>query len=127
MPDPRDLSHEFNTPLSPQEEQAFQSWATKSGRAGDVYDYDLRGAWKTNSQEASNGHLPDTFKKPNHPTFSNESVYNGQHGFQGGQWQETEPGKWSFTPGPTNLHWRKPEDLQQYFKEREPNAVLILP
>ena len=40
-------------------------------------DYDLRGLYESNPNvtPSSNMHFPDTFKLPNHPTFSNESKY----------------------------------------------------
>lgn len=40
-------------------------------------DYDFRGAYQAAILDKynSNSHFPDTFKKPNHPTFSNESIY----------------------------------------------------
>src|SRR5690242_7452603 len=85
-PDPNDFSGRYNTQLTPAEEQQFQQWAQASGRANDTYDYDLRGAWKSGAATAPNGHLPDTFKKPNHPTFSDQSQYHGIDGYQGGSW-----------------------------------------
>jgi len=124
--DPYDLSNDYNTPLSPEKEKAFQEWAAKANRLGDLRDYDLRGAFLNQEKEASNGHLPDTYKKPNHPTFSDESQY-AKDGWVGGSWKENpETKRWSFTPSGTNLFWRKPEALQQYFKEYEPDADLIL-
>lgn len=77
-----DYTNKYNTKLSPQEESEFQTWAKQKNREKDLFDYDLRGAWKDNVQEAENGHLPDTYKKPNHPTFSDESKYaeKGNHG-----------------------------------------------
>jgi hypothetical protein len=126
MSDPRDLTDHFNTQLTPPEESAYTAWAEKAGHARDTYDYDLRGAWKSGAGQAANGHFPDTFKKPNHPTFSTESQYNGDHGMIGGTWVE-DKGKQAFVPGPSNLHWRSPSDLQSYFKEREPNVELRLP
>ena len=41
-------------------------------------DYDLRGYYNKYGSlvpTASNLHLTDEFKKPNHPTFSNQSMY----------------------------------------------------
>jgi hypothetical protein len=81
---PADLTPLYNTPLSPEDEAKFQAWIKSSGRERDLADYDLRGAWKADTKEAANGHLPDTWKKPNHPTFSTESVYNGVDGRVGG-------------------------------------------
>jgi hypothetical protein len=121
-----DFTTLFNTQLAPADEAAFQAWAQKAGRQHDLFDYDLRGAWKENAQESANGHLPDTYKKPNHPTFSNESIYNGVEGMSGGQWLQTSKG-WQFIPSATNLHNYPLPDLQRYFKTREPDAVLAVP
>jgi hypothetical protein len=35
---------------------------------------------------AANGHWPDTFKKPNHPTFSDQSIYAKQRPDLAGHW-----------------------------------------
>ncbi len=72
----------FTTELTQGAENAFQNWPGQKDDAGD--DYDLRGAFADGTQRSSNWHLPDTYKKPNHETFSNESVYS-DHG---------APGKW---------------------------------
>jgi hypothetical protein len=124
--EPPDMSAMFNTTLTPQEEQAFQSWAAQTKRTNDLFDYDLRGAWKANAQEAANGHLPDTYKKPNHPTFSAESMYSGQGGMTGGQWMQTRHG-WKFVASHSNLDFFTPRELQGYFKRNEPDAILVLP
>lgn len=126
MAEPQDLTAEFNTQLSPQDEAKFQAWAKANGRDGDTFDYDLRGAWKDNAEEAANGHLPDTWKKPNHPTFSQESKYsNAQR--RGGQWAEGPDGKWQFKASDWNVRNLGADGLKGYFSEREPDAVLTLP
>lgn len=124
--DPRDLSHQYNTQLKPEEEANFLQWAKKNGRLGDVYDYDLRGAFRKGLTADPRGHLPDTFKKPNHPTFSDQSQYNGVDGMFGGSWSR-QGEQDAFAPGPANLHWRPLENLQNYFRDREPNGVLLPP
>lgn len=121
-----DMTARYNTPLSPQEERAFQQWAVKQKRAGDTYDYDLRGAWKTSAQEATNGHLPDTWKKPNHPTFSSESRYSSAQ-MPGGKWIEGKGGAWVFQASPYNVRAMTREGLERYFREAEPDAHLVLP
>lgn len=126
MLDPPDMTSAYNTQLSPTEEALFQAWATKSGRAKDMFDYDLRGAWRANAQAAADGHLPDTWKKPNHPTFSDESVYNGKDGAQGGKWAQ-KGSQWQFVASPYNVTNMGPEGLQLYFKHVEPDAVLVMP
>lgn len=122
---PSDLSAEFNTSLDPQEEAMFQAWAAKTGRTGDVYDYDLRGAWKDNAKAAMNGHFPDTYKKPNHPTFSQESVYAKKVG-GAGAWRK-QGSRWQFVAGPANVSNMGADGLKLYFQKVEPDAVLVLP
>lgn len=126
--DPRDFSNKYNTQLSPKEELMFQAWAAKNGKTKDTYDYDLRGAWKEiqsgNMKAADNGHLGDKYKKPNHPTFSDQSVYSGKDGYVGGKWGN-EGGKDTFTPGKGNMY--QPQELQRYFQKVEPNAKLYAP
>lgn len=65
----------FNTKLNPTEEQDFQSWKAKNAPRDSGVDYDLRGAFKAGLKPGENGHWPDTFKKPGHPTFSDQSMY----------------------------------------------------
>lgn len=128
--DPRDFSKKYNTKLSKEDESKYQEFVTKrkkeSGKdlAKDEYDYDVRGWWKGGADTADNGHGPDTHKKPNHPTFSDESVYHGKDGNEGGKWGEKD-GKTTFKPGKTNKQHRSPEELQEYFNEREPDAQLV--
>lgn len=124
--DPLDYSARYNTPLSPADEAQFQAWAANAGRLNDTRDYDLRGAFKSGAATAPNGHLPDTYKKPNHPTFSDESQYHGVDGFQGGTWGGTDEAP-TFTPGATNLQMRSPAALQAYFQAIEPDTRLVLP
>lgn len=123
LKDPNDFSDRYNTTLTPEEEARFQQWE----RAGDVYDYDARGAWKelqagTMSEDAR-GHLGDKYKKPNHPTFSNESIYHGRDGYLGGQWKRDADGNVNgFTVGATNT--MSPGQLSRYFFMAEPGLRL---
>jgi hypothetical protein len=81
-----DYTNLYNTKLSPKDEQKFLSWGVNNGRLNDNYDYDIKGAYLNGLAAAGNGHFPDTYKKPNHPTFSNQSTYNGADGQYGGVW-----------------------------------------
>lgn len=66
----------YDTPLTPAEQQAFSVWKAKYAPKDSGADYDLQGAFKAGLvPDAATGHWPDTFKKPNHPTFSVESQY----------------------------------------------------
>lgn len=84
----------YETKLSSEDENKFQSWLDKNHKEGKIqkgdynyykekgigYNYDFRAAFKN---KASGGidpvdkkwHWNDYGKKPNHPTFSNESVH----------------------------------------------------
>ena len=123
-----DYSDKFNTELTPDEEAEFQAWAKENNRERDSYDYDIRGAWKElksgSMSEDERGHLGDKYKKPNHPTFSDQSVYNGKDGVAGGTWSEVD-GKTVFTPG-RMLSKREAEHLSDYFKRVEPDVKLNL-
>lgn len=72
----------YETQLSPEEEVSFGEWKKDNAPYDSGDDYDYRGAFKAGAQPGSDGHWTDTFKKPNHPTFSNESQYAsaGPHG-----------------------------------------------
>ena len=119
--DPYDYSARYNTQLAPADEAKFQAWAAANNRTRDLYDYDMRGFWQSGAQLDDRGHGVDTFKKPNHPTFSNQSQYHGP---------ETPGGVWgpdSFTPSVHNLSMMSAPALQRYFQEREPNYRLVIP
>lgn len=140
MPPP-DLSKSYNTQLSPEQEQAYEAWvkalSEKNGRnmTKDTYDYDLRGAYAAGEGQSENGHFTDKFKKPNHPTFSNESQYSGNGDLQGGQWTQDAEGNDVFTPGPANLKNFTPAELKDYWAKAEddktklnlPSAVEMFP
>ena len=128
----------FNTELTEQEAAAYAQWATgeSKSRGRDVLmdenDYDLRGYWKNEGSKPQGGHMTDTYKKPNHPTFSNESMYNNALDdagtpYIGGAWGN-EGGMDTYTPSERMLNdTHGAQRLQQYFKQREPGVQLILP
>lgn len=87
-------------------------------------DYDYKAAREAGVKPDARGHLPDTYKKPNHITFSDESQYDDGGA---GHWEKAKDGKWSFTPGPTNLKYHSMDEIRRYFKEYEPDAVLKEP
>lgn len=127
---PVNYRDQYNTHLSPEDEAAYQAWAKKNGRENDVEDYDMRGAWleakqKGVSLEDGRGHYPDMYKKPNHPTFSDQSKYNGEGGVNGGTWSKTSDGRDVYTPN-RDLSPQEQQSLKEYFAKNEPNAVLNL-
>ncbi|MDR6292346.1 hypothetical protein E9232_004886 [Inquilinus ginsengisoli] len=128
---PPDLSDRYNTQLAAEDEAAFAKWLAQLSKSKgydasqDLADYDLRGAWRSGAKAAANGHLPDTYKKPNHPTFSEESQYSSPD-TPGGKWVQN--GKaWEFAASPFNLRMTPPEALQAYFARAEPESRLRLP
>jgi hypothetical protein len=129
--DPLDFTNKYNTDLSPSQESAYQNWVQKQASMGANvkgidYDYDMRGWWAANpGVDLGQGHLTDTFKKPNHPTFSTYSQYDGVDGHQAGAWQQKPDGSWSFSPGSSN-YFSVPE-LRDYFKRVEPSNELMVP
>lgn len=81
---------DWNTRLSPQDEQDFRSWVAQNNVPFDpsagVTDYDMRGFWlglKNGNPHARTGidpndhrmHFSDYWKTPLHQTFSNESKW----------------------------------------------------
>ena len=122
VPDPLDFTNKYNTPIPPQQQAAFAAWALANGQdpVKGKYDYDLQGAFMAGAKTGDRGHFTDQFKKPNHPTFSNESQYNGIDGYVGGQW--TPQG---YQPSVTNLQFRTPTQLAQYFARVEPETKLL--
>lgn len=87
----------YDTKLTPEEEKGFPAWKAKNAPNDSGQDYDLKGAYKAGvTPDPQTGHMPDTFKKPNHPTFSNESQYAPQAPNLAGQW--TGPNHDVFVP-----------------------------
>ena len=132
MPEEYDFTDKYNTKLTPEQEKEFQKWAKEeSKRQGrnvlkDLYDYDLRGLFIDGGGfGGSNGHATDTYKKPNHPTFSTGSKYSGVDGYVGGKWSEDKTGHWSFVPSATNFQMHGVERLKEIFKEQNPDSDLV--
>lgn len=129
----------FNTALNPDEMKGYAQWlaeqSTKLNRdvASDSIDYDMQGAWKSGVATSDNGHFPDTYKKPNHPTFSDQSIYHGvpdENGgsYFGGKWNDLGNGKYTYMPSPEMLS--KTHDVKSmadYFKQHERDSQLVLP
>ena len=113
-----DVNPTFDTALSPQDEARFQTWRTQQTEQGNIHpmdlgqDYDLRGAFKAGiNPDPATKHWPDRFKKPNHATFSDESVYSSLVG--------THPGTWT---GPNNDQYRPmsaPASAMQEAQQRQ--------
>jgi hypothetical protein len=89
------------TILTKAEEEKYQAWRSKLPKNLQWEgDYDLKGLWKSNPKvkPSPNLHFPDTYKLPNHPTFSNESnYYDSYTPGVGGYWG---PGEENFIKNP---------------------------
>jgi hypothetical protein len=116
----------FDTDLTPEQIKQFTLWKAKNAPNDSGEDYDLRGLFLSGQGTDARGHATDQFKKPNHPTFSVESKYNGTGGQTGGKWVEKD-GKTYFYASPTNLKYHSAKELQDYFKKTEPGVILVLP
>lgn len=91
----------YETKLSTDDEKLFLKWFRNQKENGVILpednggDYDFRGFWKDfvkNSKDGDNfsseTHFPDTYKKPNHETFSIESKYaTGNMKKYAGSWE----------------------------------------
>lgn len=142
----------YNTELTPEEDTAYRQWAKSIGKnpALEEKDYDLRGYWKDvvhgnprlpekmqqqvqaiRAENAAGGttHFTDRYKKPSHPTFSDQSIYHGPNlggkvDEQGGTWDMKNK---TFDPGLSNLAHHSPQELREYFRKYEPDWKLKLP
>ena len=122
---PPDYTEQYNTQLDPKSEQMFRNWSARSGKSKDLFDYDVRGAFKAGELAKPGQHGTDRWKKPNHPTFSNESVYHSDK-TPGGSWTSDKAGKWSFNASPLNVQMHGADGLKDYFKQVEPDVNLNL-
>ena len=125
------ISKKYETQLTQKEERQYQEWKKKlPENLQNEHDYDLRGLWKENPNAKPDErlHLTSKYKKPNHITFSDVSIYhNPKAGIEGGKWVETMSGKWIFYASYFNISQYSRQELQDYFKEHEKDAELILP
>ena len=98
--------------LGPNLENMYKSWALEN-RVPQSNDYDMRGYFVDkilgNAQESAMNpadmqlHFPDTYKLPNHPSFSNESMFDINH--TAPRWVQPAPyveGTWA-QQGPKGL------------------------
>lgn len=120
------FKNKYNTELTPSEETDFSKWAAEeSQRQGrdilnDMGAYDVKGFWKSGDYKKmdSDNHGTDTWKKPNHPTFSNQSRYHGADGWYGGNWTD----KGGYQPSKQTLETYGPDYYDWMFKS-EPGRI----
>lgn len=91
---------DYTTKLTPDEQKQFNIWSNDMKAKGlinpndNFQDYDMQGYWKNevlNNTNLANGnaqaHFTDKYKMPNHPTFSNDSIYAvGDNAKYAGYW-----------------------------------------
>lgn len=77
----------FDTPVPSDRVPEFEQWVKQYAPSQDSGDYDYGGAFLAGSLPDQNGHWTDTFKKPNHPTFSDESQYAKYAPDKAGHWE----------------------------------------
>jgi len=122
----------YNTGLTKQELAQYYNWAAKKygGESNILYEmgaYDLQGAWKDIRDgkidfDPVNGHLPDTYKKPNHPTFSIESKYHSKD-TPGGKWEQVD-NRWKYYPSRYTLENFGSEYIKSYLKDDTETDVM---
>ena len=114
------MTNKYETKLTKEEEKDFEKWFKQAKTNGTIHkedngnDYDFRGFWKdvvNNSENDVNysqeTHFPDTYKKPNHETFSNESKYaTGTMKKYAGYWDGD-----TYIPPKKKYKDRDPEDV----------------
>ena len=112
----------------------YQSRLQKRDVSQDEQDYDLQSYYnslKANpgtpgkfDPNANSAHLTDAFKKPNHPTFSKDSMYSIPGIQEGGEWNQDYS---EYTPSDVNMKNMGLKNLEDYFEEVEPGKKLNLP
>jgi hypothetical protein len=81
----------YETALPKGREEAFKQWKQKYAPNDSGEDYDFHGAFLAGvTPDPKTGHWPDTFKKPNHPTFSDQSQYAKDRPDLAGSWSGDE-------------------------------------
>lgn len=117
----------YDTKLTPDQEKGFQAWKAKVAPHDSGVDFDWRGAYLADLKPDSRGHYFDTYKKPNHPTFSTGSIYSTPE-HPGGVWAPDASGKMTYTPSQWMMKDQsRMADLQKYMVAKEPESALILP
>jgi hypothetical protein len=107
---------------------AYEKWLGKH-EIKKSSDYDTRAAFDAGVTPDARGHLPDTYKLPNHITYSDESIYSQKKDAPPpGKWVGDDNKGWEFRATQTNIDNAGGVDkLQDYFKREEPDAKLVLP
>lgn len=106
----------------------FEKWYAKTSNALDIdpnynsplHYYDYKGFYnKYGDVDMTKGqHFTDEFKRPGHPTFSNQSKYSNTT-TPGGDWTQMDDKSFMFTHSPlTNKHYNRTAGYLQGTGER---------
>ena len=112
---------------APNLSKAFTGYAE-----GGSVDYDYAAAEQAGVRPDEYGHMPDTYKLPNHMTFSQDSIYSTPE-HQGGQWADAGDGSWVFWPSEYNMTQHDIPTMERYFRETEqgipgrPDSYVVYP
>ncbi len=119
-------------PQSHVPDMSFEEWKKKYAPHDSGKDYDLKAAWAAGLKPDPNEdmHFPDTFKRPDHPKFSVESIY-WKPGMPAGRWEgEGQSAKYIRMTGPEATAWVKehgqnlaPGFTPQYLQDRRKAAA----
>lgn len=106
----------------------FTKYLEDKGLLSNDYDYvkfygdkPLFEEWKNDTNP--NKHFSDKYKKPNHITFSEESIYSTPQQ-PGGKWYKDANGKTHFKPSDWQKQAISYEAYKNYFDRNEPDVIL---
>lgn len=125
-----DWSDRYNTPLPDDKVEAYNAWRARLPKALQYSgNYDLQGYFLEHGAEDKKPgeHMNDKYKKPNHPSFSSESMYSGTGDVSGGVWGGDEKTGWTFTPSKYNRSLRTDQQILDYFKTGDPGVRVTFP
>ena len=117
-----DYASNYNTVLTPDEQVEYNKYKAALGERGNDSDYDLQGYWlkygRNEQPKAEGTHFTDEFKKPNHKTFSDQSIYDKEKDKEG---NELKGGKWYgdtayLPPASVLADPTKMRELQEYMQ-----------
>lgn len=134
IPMPQNYKPNMPSQASMETMEGFNQYLSDTGRMSDDYDYEGfyndKGAflqWLTEEiKNPGKAHFTDKYKRPNHLTFSEESVYSGQDDVVGGKWSNRQ-GKFTYTPSMYNINQNGGVDKYiEKFNRYEPDTRLDL-
>lgn len=135
----------YNTKLSISDARKFYKWIAEISKVkgkniletdGNVYDFPI--FWlkfiknKQTKLMTKEEHFDDIGKKPNHLTFSTQSIWHNALDFnniklKGGKWKKIK-NKWIFMPSQQQIvDGQKVIELYNLFKTVEKNSILVFP